>query len=49
MMSKIMSEMQGGDLTMAEIASRRNQKRSFSNDQEWLRETQTLTGLKHLH
>ncbi|SMD42290.1 pyruvate-ferredoxin/flavodoxin oxidoreductase [Aquiflexum balticum DSM 16537] len=51
MMSKIMSEMQGGDLTMAEIASRmESEKGSSPIDQEWLRETsQTLTGLKHLH
>ncbi|HSI78281.1 MAG TPA: 2-oxoacid:acceptor oxidoreductase family protein [Lunatimonas sp.] len=51
MMSRIMSEINGGDLTMAEIASRMDSEKGSSPiDQEWLSETtQMLTGLKHLH
>ncbi|MGD7036161.1 2-oxoacid:acceptor oxidoreductase family protein [Alkalicoccus sp. WONF2802] len=51
MMSKIVAEMQGGDLTMSGIARRlEHEKGSSPIDQEWLTETtQTIAGLKHLH
>lgn len=50
MMTKIVSEMKGGDLTMSEIASRlESEKGSSPIDQEWLTETtRVLAGLKHL-
>ncbi|MFD2200422.1 2-oxoacid:acceptor oxidoreductase family protein [Shivajiella indica] len=50
LMSKIVSEMKGGDLTMSSIASRlESEKGSEPIDQEWLHETtQMLAGLKHL-
>jgi pyruvate-ferredoxin/flavodoxin oxidoreductase len=50
LMSKIVSEMQGGDLTMSGIASRmESEKGSEPIDPEWLSETtQMVAGLKHL-
>ena len=50
MMSRIVSEMKGGDLTMSGIASRLEmEKGNEPIDQDWLSETtQLLAGLKHL-
>ncbi|PSL01710.1 2-oxoacid:acceptor oxidoreductase family protein [Cecembia rubra] len=50
LMSKIVSEMKGSDLTMSSIASRlESENGSEPIDQEWLSEiTQLLAGLKHL-
>jgi pyruvate-ferredoxin/flavodoxin oxidoreductase len=50
LMSRIVSEMKGSDLTMSSIASRlESEKGTEPIDQDWLRETtQILAGLKHL-
>lgn len=50
LMSRIVSEMKGSDLTISSIASRlESEKGTEPIDQDWLRETtQILAGLKHL-